>query len=175
MSAEKEIILRYLSDLRAHEGAYHNHKELSAWGAIALAVLIAGPLLASVIGGHPNPIWLRWIVLAVVAVIWIGLWLYIRMQFHLRSWAANVVNACGYWSTVVLTMDDSDIEPERFKLEPRPDRIKQGPYTLPACVAEYAEHLAPAAGGALRTLEGGVYSVLGALGVLAVIHIFVRA
>ena len=141
MKIEKENILSYLADLRSYYATYHNHKETSAWAAIAFCILLAGPVATTLAAVTDCSLPLRVIATALLVGVFIVTCAYLNQQFQLRRDAANVVEACDYWATRTLTMENDEIKATDFVPATGDDERTQGPHTLPNCIQSKADSL----------------------------------
>jgi hypothetical protein len=116
MTINNDQALKYVADLRAYWATYHNHKETSAWGAIALAAIFAGPGVQTMaeITGDSTPF--RWMVTFMIVAVVVITWNFLRTQFRMKAHAADVVEACDLWASIVLVADDASLKPEDFKI-----------------------------------------------------------
>ena len=84
MTIEKDQLLKYLADLRAYFTTYHNHKEISAWAAVAFTLLLAGPVTKTIETVIRNSTPLRVTASVVLIAVFLALVVYLREQ---RRWA----------------------------------------------------------------------------------------
>jgi|SRR2546426_1264784 len=140
MQLDKADVLKYLSDMRAHFAAYHNHKEVSAWAGVLLYVIFATQIAfaptelfktnAAVFSAY-----------LLVVTLWLVVLLYLGAQLTSRVEAANYVAALLLLSTEYLTKDQHDIKIEGWSPRPKPDACYQSEVVLPAIVYAKADEM----------------------------------
>lgn len=155
----REEILKYLSDLQSHYAAYHNHKETTAWGGVALFFLLL-PNLTTVIGAGPSlscpTICAATFGIIAITVVMI---MYMHQQFALRRRGGDLVAAscflrAGYIAGTTM-IDVKQFAPPVTGHGP----MKSG-YCLPIVVLDKANELEKQGQGALYTLENCGYALI---------------
>jgi RimJ/RimL family protein N-acetyltransferase len=108
---EKSEILKYISDLNTRALTYHNHKETSAWAALALYYLMMFAWIVPLALHEPllNQRYWRWIGVGVLAIVTVGVAYYIKNQLNLRRYFGDVTGACYILGAKCLQMDDNQI------------------------------------------------------------------
>jgi RimJ/RimL family protein N-acetyltransferase len=108
---EKSEMLKYISDLNTRALTYHNHKEASAWTALALYYLMMFAWIVPLALHEPllnQRLW-RWIGVGVLAIVTGGVAYYIKKQLDLRRYFGDVTGACYILGAKCLHMDENQI------------------------------------------------------------------
>jgi len=80
----KQLLVNYYDSLRQHYGEYHNHKEISAWGGLALHLLFCGVVVsADTPYDHETTIAVGFTV--IVALVAFFVFVYIRNQLKMKD------------------------------------------------------------------------------------------
>ena len=111
MDNEKEDILKYLSELHDKFLSYHNHKESSAWVAVGLFPIVIIQVLSIYLSrklSHELTINILLTIILIISGIIVSL-CYIKQQFILLKYAANVVSACRRLHIRILSSEDINI------------------------------------------------------------------
>ena len=162
-------VLKFLADTYARFGIYHNHKETSAWVAVALWF---GAAITPVSSLLPNPAYLtnlgRSCLVLFIVTLGCLVWFYVATQLRQRSHAADVVAACGYLSVLIIS---GELDPKKtdFKARPPAFRDKKDWHYLPAFLLEAVEDASHQDTYVRRRLELLGYSLILVPGIAALL------
>ncbi len=115
MPNDKENLLKYVSDTRAHYSQYHNHKETSAWAGVALHAVICAQIIFAR-GDFFTQDTVRWCALAFITLFSLIVFAHLSIQLRLRHIAANYVAALMFLGAERLTSVDDDCTAEKWKV-----------------------------------------------------------
>jgi hypothetical protein len=150
----RDEILHYLAGAVAYWGAYHNHKETSAWAAVAFMGVLGGfaPKMAEAVG--PASLASKSLAAGAIAAFTVLASLYLREQLRLRRRAAALVHACFYLQALYISKPDVAILAAVFAPadDVRPET--QSHSSVPHEVESVCRGFATKGTGPLRTLEG---------------------
>ena len=127
----KDKIIQYYENTRQYYGAYHNHKEISAWAGLALYVLFAGLVnWVSLPDKYKIPAVII-LTLFVIAVL-ILVYRYISTQIKLKDIGGAYVAAALIFLSELISEEKTKEElKEYMKIEDSADTNAQSPYVLP--------------------------------------------
>lgn len=171
-SPKKDDFVKYLSDLRAPYATYHNHKELSAWGGVALYVIVCAQLTFA-----PQDVFKNDTLVYAGAILFVlfsvSVLIYVGCQLWLRRVASDYTAAAlrlgAEWSLRDEEMNQADWEVERV-----PDAWHHSPSVLPKAIRNEASAMQQIGRKTRRLLEFAAYSVV-AVGFFAVaLRVFVE-
>jgi len=170
MNPNTEQLLKYMTDLRAFYLPYHNHKEASAWAAVAWAATVLGLILVFIEKLAPanRPELLLPTALSFTALVmaYTGIMFsYIKKQFQLRSFAADVNAAAFRWSARILASADSKPIQLDLSLATKSDLDYHAATYLPTFILDEVKEIATEnqrrQHRARTTLEKAAYWLLG--------------
>jgi hypothetical protein len=162
-SRTREELLKFLESLTQFLGAYHNHKETSAWASVGLFVIAAGQLLQhrssyDVLAYNYKS------ALASVAVSLCGVTLmFMRRQFFLRREAAQRIAACFRVRCSLIAAPERQVDPAKFS-------FPEGEF-LPQMVLDEVCQLGRVGTASITSLEGAAYTLVLAIGLGIAIRI----
>lgn len=162
-SRTREEMLKFLESLTQFLGAYHNHKETSAWASVGLFVLAAGQLLQ-----HRTSYDLLAYnyksALASVAVFLCGVTLlFMYKQFALRRQAARRIAACFRVRCALLAAPGQQVDPTNCA-------FPQGEF-LPQMVLDEIPQLGRVGTASIASLESAAYVLVLTIGLGIAIRI----
>jgi hypothetical protein len=169
MAISKEDVLKYFADMRSHYAAYHNHKETSAWAAVAIYLVIVIQIVGTVTA-NANGLE-RFVGSVAIFLLWASVSIYTSTQFRLRKDAAGYVAACQALSVEYLSSELEQIDEVLFRLIESPDAGHHSPHVLPKIILDKAEQLKSVGQTMRHRLENTMYflSAIGLAGVGIVI------
>jgi hypothetical protein len=105
----KEDLIRYYDGTRLFWGAYHHHKEISAWAGLGLHVLFCGLILQA---RFPDDLMMLWSVVIAILVLssCILVYLYIRNQLQMKDNAGSWAGGAFFLLAEILQKDESELE-----------------------------------------------------------------
>ena len=127
----KEKVVEYYENTRQYYGTYHNHKEISAWEALALYIVFA-----NLINGISLPSKLKIesasILTVFVLAVAILVYRYISTQIKMKDMAgAHTATASLFLSEIIANdINDNDLL-EYLKIEESDDISAQSSHVLP--------------------------------------------
>lgn len=168
VDSRKEV-LDFLKDLQSHYGTYHNHKENVGWAGVALfVVLMAG--VASVLRQYLPPAIPSMATRIGMSVVVVGAaivcWLYVQKQFDLRKRAADLVAACIFLQSRLVS--DPSALLKTMDWAPPPQTAAgsmQSSHVLPRAVLQAADELSVVGQTSRGLLERCAFALL--LGITA--------
>ncbi len=141
---ETEIALKWVTEAWHRAVLYHNHKETMAWGALALFGVFLGGV-ARFVPMKESEFHLGLAASATTLVVSIGVLVhcFMRRQYCLRSWAADLCRACSALSARIAggtrVLERTDFELSRDSRE-TPEQSRRWPHRagwhegLPVCL-----------------------------------------
>jgi hypothetical protein len=169
----KADALKYFQDVRAHFAAYHNHKETSAWAAVAVYLAIT----LQIAGGATSPAAVEERIARslTVGLLAIAMAIYVSFQLARRKNAADYVAASLAIIIEYLPIVDGPIPNEdAFRLVPSTDYDHQSPHVLPKIILEKANELKDKGQATLKNLERTMYFSVSAVTLVAMALIWFK-
>jgi hypothetical protein len=161
--ATREECLKFLESLTQFLGAYHNHKETSAWASVGVFVLTAGQLLqhrsSSGMLGYNYKSMLASIVLLLCGVTI----LFMRTQFALRRQAAQRIAACFRVRCTIIADPGRQIDAATFA-------FPQNEF-LPQIVLDEMRQLGRVGTTSITSLESAAYTLVLLIGLGGAVRI----
>jgi hypothetical protein len=155
-SSTREEALKFLESLTQFLGAYHNHKEASAWASVGVFVLAAGQLLQHRIS-YTTLANSTKLALALLSVVLCGVTiLFMHKQFALRRQAAQRAAACFRIRCKLIATPGQSLEPAAFV-------VPQGEF-LPQIVLDDVRELGLIGTASVTDLERAAYVLVSLMG-----------
>lgn len=133
----KQDILKFLSDTANLYESYHNHKELSAWGALVFYVLLIMGVLNAIKNEPTEPYKIG--AIAFISIVGFIINCFICIQFEGRRKAANYVSACQDLTGKCLfeEIDLFEEEKEKKELYEKESKKQKSKVCKPEFMADY--------------------------------------
>src|SRR3990172_3873134 len=106
----RDEILKYLEEIRSHYANYHNHKETSAWAAVAVFMVFLAQIFRPLFQGEIDKIIEKGSVTVIIIALTIIIYIYLKKQFELRAVGAGVVAAAFYLKTELINKPNQSID-----------------------------------------------------------------
>ncbi|MCI5191874.1 MAG: hypothetical protein D3919_07730 [Candidatus Electrothrix sp. AW5] len=156
----KDKVIEYYENTRQYYGTYHNHKEISAWAALALYIVFA-----SLINGITLPIKLKIesasILTVFVLAVAILVYRYISTQIKMKDMAAAHAATAFLFLSEILSDDKNNNELiEYLKIEESDDTSVQSSHVLPRKFLKKSKVLNIRGRGFQDTTRSMIYSIL---------------
>lgn len=156
----KEKVIQYYENTRQFYGIYHNHKEISAWAALALYVLF-GTLIILVEAPENYKIFatsvLTLLVLSVLGLVY----RYISAQLKLKDMASSYVAAAFVFLSGLISEEKNEEELKRYlEIKESSDTSAQSSHVLPFIFLEKAKILNKRGRGFQDTTRAMIYGIL---------------
>lgn len=155
--------LKFLESLTQFLGAYHNHKESSAWASVALFVLAAGQLLQHRVSFEALPSRFKLILAFVVLLLCSVTLVFMHTQFELRRIAARRVASCFRVRCALIANQPQRIIPGMFE-------VPSGEF-LPQIILDDMRQLGSVGTATLTRLERAAYVLVSLIGIGIAIRI----
>jgi hypothetical protein len=152
----REESLKFLESLTQFLGAYHNHKEASAWASVGVFVLAAGQLLQHRISYTLLANSTKFALALLSAVLCGVTLLFMHKQFALRRQAAQRVAACFRVRCKLIATPGQSVEPTAFIVPP-------GEF-LPQIVLDDIRELGPIGTASITDMERAAYVLVSLMG-----------
>ncbi len=155
-----EDIAEYLDALASHYGAYHLHKETSAWAGLVLFVSLNIWLIREL----GKSIFTSGIAQCILSLILIALLfafvVYLKQQFRARKRAADIVAACFALRSEIAGEDPTTPKRADYLPPNRGDADFQSSHVLPRAVLDRADRLSTVGQGIRKRLEFAAYTIV---------------
>lgn len=118
---DRTEVLKYLGDTYTYYGRYHDHKETSAWVAVALWITAMGTVIVHSVKEDPTTYVGRIGLGLLIIVLGFSFFSYVLTQLRQRSHASDVVAAASYLSVAIiggkrgLTHLDFEVQSETYR------------------------------------------------------------
>ena len=156
----KEYIVKYYDSAQSYYGAYHNHKEVSAWAGLVLHVLFLGFVSRIEAPKH----YYFEVSLAIIVVVFLVsslTYMYISNQLKMKDQAGAHAGAAKFLLAKVMLEDDSKIDSKWYlEVEDSDDVNAQSSHVLPAKMLLKSKALNTRARGFQDKTKNMVYSIL---------------
>lgn len=153
-------IARYLGDVASQYGAYHQHKETSAWAGVALFVTLIIWLLNTSSKHTSYSLVIRCGFSTVIVLLLLAFIVYLRQQFRARKRAADIVAACLSLRAEIIGQDSPTINRSDYLPPNRGDTESQSSHVISKAVLDRADQLAGLGQEARRRLELAAYAIV---------------
>lgn len=171
MVVDKAQALKYLDDVRSSYEAYHNHKENTAWAALALYMVVVIQL-AGTLGTSAGPIE-RAGKGGVLILLGVVINVFMSTQLRMCRIGGQYASASLALYTEYLTKDMSAIPEDDFKINESGDSEYQASFTVAQIVEKKRKEFETRGGKNRLLLENTMLfmvALIGALGVLVILY-----
>ena len=156
----EDRVLSLFADIAKQYVAYHNHKETSAWAAVALWLAIVLQVSTSLVKQAGLVCSSRCLIVSTLVVGAALVLFYLCRQFELTRDAANYVAACTALSGEIVSGQRRIENPLELAPPSNGDRRTLASHTLPRLVLETATRLESGGQGSRRFLERVGYALV---------------
>ncbi|MBU4308102.1 MAG: hypothetical protein L6428_15870 [Candidatus Aminicenantes bacterium] len=156
----KEKVIEYYENTRQYYGTYHNHKELSAWGGLALYVLFASLINWVRLPDTCKTVWALGLTVSVLVGV-ILVYRYISTQLEMKDLAGAYAAAAFLFLADLIVSDKDDKElREYLRVEESTDTHAQSSHVLPEIFLKKAKILNTRGRGFQDTTRSMIYGIL---------------
>lgn len=156
----REEILSYLEEIRSHYSTYHNHKEASAWAAVAVFLGLIALFLGALFRHELDVLKEKQLAVSIIATVALVFSIYIWKQFCLCRIAASNVAAAFYLKTQLIGKPKQKIIPGHYDLRPSTEPKLQYLHVLPRAVLEKSDEFKNKGTGERTALEWLAYAMV---------------